>query len=209
MGFPALASSIIAGGTAFPLWLKILYTLFVAVVVAVYIPHYGWGNFLWFSDVALILAVPALWMENSLLASMMLLGIALPELGWNIGFWGRLLTGHKVFGLADYMFQSQRPLSIRALSLFHVFLPLLLLLIVSQRGYDPRALPAMTVLAWIILPLSRLLTAPERNVNWVYGPGTRPQKKLPDWLYLLIVMLVFPVGFYLPTHALLQSLFRR
>ena len=54
-----------------PLWLKITYTLFVSSVVPVYWRRYGPANFLWFSDIALLVTVPALWLESPLLASMM------------------------------------------------------------------------------------------------------------------------------------------
>ena len=56
---------------AIPLWLKLLYTAFTAVTAGVYAVKYPLVNFLWFSDIALVLTVPALWLENALLASMM------------------------------------------------------------------------------------------------------------------------------------------
>jgi hypothetical protein len=61
-----------------PLWIKLSYTAFVVVTVAVYSVKYPLWNFLWFSDIALIATVPALWLESSLLASMMLVGVLLP-----------------------------------------------------------------------------------------------------------------------------------
>ena len=76
-----------------PLYLKIAYTIFVAATVVVYARNYKLQNFLWFSDIALITMVPALWLESSLLASMMAVGVLLPELYWNIGFFARLATG--------------------------------------------------------------------------------------------------------------------
>jgi hypothetical protein len=57
-----------------PLWLKLAYTVFVAIIVPVYAKKWGWGNFLWFSDIALLLMVPALWTESRLLVSMMAVG---------------------------------------------------------------------------------------------------------------------------------------
>ena len=39
---------------AIPLWIKIAYTLFVCVLVPFYLRFYGPMNFLWFSDVALL-----------------------------------------------------------------------------------------------------------------------------------------------------------
>lgn len=76
-----------------PLWLKIADTLFVYLIVPIYWRRYGPANFLWFSDVALLLTVPALWLESPLLVSMMALAVALPELAWNIDFFVRLTTG--------------------------------------------------------------------------------------------------------------------
>ena len=80
-------------GELIPLWIKVLYTLFLCVLVPVYWVRWGPRNFLWFSDIALLITGVALWLESALLASMMTLAIALPELAWNADFFGRLLSG--------------------------------------------------------------------------------------------------------------------
>ena len=49
-----------------------------------------------------------------------------------------------VTGMTDYMFEKQRSLFLRGLSLFHGWLPFLLLYLVWRMGYDPRALTAWT-----------------------------------------------------------------
>lgn len=191
---------------AVPLWLKLVYSAFVAVLVPVYWVKWGPGNFLWFSDLALFGALVAVWFESSLLASMMTVGVLLPELAWNLEFFFRLLTGKEIFGLTGYMFNSEKPLYLRALSLFHVILPALLLWLLFRLGYDSRAWYYQTALAWVVLPLSYLFTAPQDNVNWVYGPGEKPQNRVHPLLYLAGVMLFFPLVVYLPTHFLLQWL---
>ena len=61
-------------------WIKLPYTLFVCVLVPVYWVERGPANFLWISDIALLVSVPALWMENRFLTSMMAVGVLLPEL---------------------------------------------------------------------------------------------------------------------------------
>jgi len=191
-----------------PLWLKIAYTVFAAVTVAIYLRKYPLWNFLWFSDIALIATVPALWLENSLLASMMLVGVLLPELLWNVAFFVRLATGKRLFGLTDYMFDPTKPLYLRAISLFHFFLPLLLLWMVSRLGYDPDALIGQALLAWIVLPLTyRLADSKVENVNWVFGWTVEPQERMPPLAYLGLVMIGFPLLIYFPTHVLLQKLF--
>jgi hypothetical protein len=189
-----------------PLWIKIAYTFFVVITVAVYAIKYPPGNFLWFSDIALVLTVPALWLESSLLASMMAVGVLLPEAFWNAGFFGRLLTGKRMSGLTDYMFDIKKPLYLRALSLFHVFLPVLLLWMVARLGYAPQALPAQTALAWVVLPLTYWLTEPAMNVNWVFGPDSGQRKPMPAFVHLGLLMIGFPALVYLPTHVLLQLL---
>ena len=190
-----------------PLWLKAVYTVYVAITLPVYFRKYGPGNFLWFSDIALIVTVAALWLESSMLASMMLVAILLPELLWNISFFAGLLAGKPISGLADYMFDTDKPLYLRALSLFHIFLPVLLLWLVSRLGYDSNALIAQTCVAWIVLPLTYWLTNPAENINWVHGPFGKKQTRLPPLLYLALLMLAFPLLIYFPTHLLLQAVF--
>jgi hypothetical protein len=107
------------------------------------------------------------------------------------------------------MFDARRPLWIRAISLFHVFLPVVLAWMVWRLGYDRRALVAQTLLAWVVLPVTWLVTEPQVNINWVYGPGSRPQKKLKPLVYLLIVMGAFPLVFYMPVDLALRLVMRR
>jgi hypothetical protein len=190
-----------------PLWLKISYTLFICILVPVYWKQYGPGNFLWFSDIALFVTAASLWLESSLLASMMALSVVVLESIWIIDFLIGLIIGSSGIGLSAYMFDSKIPLSIRALSLFHIVLPVLLLWLLYRLGYDRRALFAQTLLAWIVLPASYLLTKPSDNVNWVYGLGGGTQKWMPAPLYLVLLMIAFPLVLYLSTHLLLRKLF--
>ena len=190
-----------------PLWLKISYTLFLCILIPVYWRQYGPSNFLWFSDIALFVTAASLWLESSLLASMMAVSVVVLESIWIIDFLIGLIIGSSVIGLSAYMFDSKIPLSIRALSLFHVVLPVLLLWLLYRLGYDRRALLAQTLLAWMVLPLSYFLTKPSDNVNWVYGLGGGTQKWMPAPLYLVLLMIAFPLVLYLPTHFLLKKLF--
>jgi hypothetical protein len=205
VGYMGLANSTTTGRPAYPLWLRIPYTLFVIVLVPIYWREYGPGNFLWFSDIALFAVLICLWTGNRLLFSMMAVGVLPLETVWMIDFF----TGGALVDLAGYMFSDEYPLYLRALSLFHLFLPPILIWMLVRQGYDPRALPAQTVLAWIILPATRLLTSPDDNVNWVSGPGEDPQQFMDPLLYLGLYMLLLPIVVYLPMHALLKRLFGR
>jgi len=194
-----------------PLWLTVSYTLFVAVLVPVYWVHYGPAHFLWACDIALLITVIALWRASRLLASMMAVAVLVPELLWNLDFFLRLIVGQDVSGLnaTGYMFNPQQSLPVRILSLFHVFLPLLLLWLVWRLGYHARAGQATTALCWLVLPLSYLFTDPARNINWVFGWGRQPQTWLLGTWYLILWMLLVPLCIYLPTHLVLKKLFAR
>lgn len=191
-----------------PLGLKLIYTLFVCAVVPVYWRQYGPANFLWFSDIALLALVPALWLENTLLASMMAISAVLFEALWNADFFFHLSTGKSLIGLSAYMFEPKIPLFIRGLSCFHIVLPLLLLWTLHRLGYDQRAFVWQTLVALVVLPVSYLVSNPQENVNWVYGFGQNPQRILSGPLFVILLMLLFPLAVYLPTHLLFSRIFR-
>jgi len=70
-----------------PLGLKVVYTIFVCALVPIYWRAYGLANFLWFSDIALLALVPALWLENALLVSMLAISVVfLKDSGMPISF---------------------------------------------------------------------------------------------------------------------------
>jgi hypothetical protein len=203
------ADAIVSHHRKIPLWLKISYTLFLGLLVPVYAVQYGIANFLWFSDIALLATLVALWRESRLLVSMQAVSITLLESVWILDFFIGLMTNASPFGLAAYMFDPTLSLFLRTLSLFHLVLPPLLFWLVFRLGYDPRAWRAQTLLAWIVLPVCYFFTAPAANINWVFGPGGQPQTWLSPSLYFFLVMLVFPFGIYFPTHLLLRWWFER
>jgi hypothetical protein len=195
--------------TIISLWIKVTYTLFVCVLVPLYWVEYGPENFLWGSDIALFVTLLALWTENRLLISMMAVAILLPELAWSVDFIFRLIFGPNAVPTLGtrYMFNLEIPLLLRGLSLFHIVLPLLLVWLVYLLGYQRQALLYQTLLTWIGLPLTYVVTDPSANINWVYGFGREPQAWMPDPLFLVLLMVFIPLGFYLPTHLLLSKLF--
>lgn len=190
-----------------PLWLKVAQTTFVAAIIPPYLRQYGWRNFLWFSDVALLASVPALWLEHPLLASMQAVSVTVPETGWTVDLVGQCFRV-RLIGLADYMFDRRIPRPVRALSLFHLWLPPLLLWTTGRLGYDRRAFRAQTVVTWLLLVTTYALTEPADDINWVYGLSGSPQRSIDPRAYLLLVMLLYPIAFHLPAHAACSRLFR-
>ena len=185
---------------------RVLFTALVAVIVPVYLVKYGPANFLWFSDIGLLGIFAAVWLENAFLGSMMALAVLLPETLWIISFLsGALMRGRSVSSLAAYMFDASIPLYLRLLSsAFHFALPPGALWLVYRYGYDESALVAQTLLAWLVLPLTLWLAPPEKNVNWVRGFGHPPRSPLPLPLHFALLMLIYPLVIYLPTHWLLM-----
>jgi hypothetical protein len=186
---------------------KIAYTAFVLLVVVIWWRRYSWRNFLWFSDIAFIGAVPALWLESAALASVLAVAVLLPEILWNVDIVARLLTRRRITGLTDYMFEPERSLLLRGLSLFHVPLPLVLLWMVREYGYDARAgLTGAVVMAAVVLPWSRAVSTPERNINWTYGLGAG-RSTMPPATYLALLYAAFVALVFVPTHLVLQALY--
>jgi len=187
-----------------PFWFKLAYTAFVLYVGVIWWRNYGWKNFLWFSDIAFIGAVPAMWLENAALSSVLAVAVLLPEILWNVDYAGRLLLRRRITGLTDYMFEPERPLLLRGLSLFHVPLPLVLLWLLAAYGYDDRVgLPGAIVLALVVLPWSRWVSTPDKNINWTYGLG-RVQTRWPAWQYMTVLIVGFVVLVFVPTDWLLR-----
>jgi hypothetical protein len=205
------------GARCVPLWGKLLYTAFVAVLVPYYWATYGPTNFLYFCDVALLMTVVTLWAESSLLASMAAVGIVLPQALWCFDFLGGLVGWH-LTGMTAYMFNPELSLFARGLSFFHFWLPFLLLWLVWRLGYDRRALATWTGLAWVLLLVSYFLLPPPPappeapnlpvNVNYVYGlSDAGPQEWVPPLAFLALLMAGLPLAVFLPTHWLLNKLF--
>ncbi len=187
-----------------PVWFKVAYTLFVAYVGVIWLRNYGWKNFLWFSDIAFIGAVPAMWLESSALASVLAVAVLMPEILWNVDYVGRLVLRRRITGLTDYMFESERPLLLRGLSLFHVPLPLVLIWMLAAYGYDAAiGLPGAIVLALVVLPWSRWVSAPDKNINWTYGLGG-VQTRWPTWAYMVALVGGFIAFVFVPTDWVLR-----
>lgn len=217
------ATLAVASHPLIPLWLKISYTAFLAVMIPVYWINYGPTNFLYFCDVALMLTLYAVWTESRLAASMAAVGILLPQFFWCLDFGiqlARMLMGSEHSGMTAYMFDENKSLFLRGLSLFHGWLPFLLVFLVVRLGYDRFALKAWTGLAWVLcliayfaLPAAGTkLPNPNTpvNVNYVFGLNdAQPQQWMPQSVYLVVWMLALFSLAYLPTHLLLNKFVNR
>ena len=195
-----------------PLGLKIAYTAFMAVLIPVYATSYGPSNFLYFCDVALLLTLVGIWRESRLLISMPAVGILAPQVLWLADFASHF-AGSSLVGMTDYMFDAKTSLFLRGLSLFHGWLPIMLVYLVRQVGYDRRALVAWTGLAWMLLvvcyvfmpgPMPNAGNAPV-NINYVFGLSDAvAQSWVPPLVWLGGLMIGLPALLFAPTHLLLK-----
>lgn len=215
----ASAAQSLTNTSRVPLWLKLAYTAFIAVLVPVYWYNYGPTNFLYFCDIALFVTLIGIWRESALLISMAAVGIVAPQAVWVADFVVELCGGH-LTGMTAYMLNQEKPLFLRALSLFHGWLPFLLVYLVWRLGYDRRALVRWTVLAWVLLLVCYTLMPGPRadaasiatpvNINYVHGMGdTAAQTWMPPLAWLGTMLIGMPLLIFLPTHLLLRFAFTR
>jgi hypothetical protein len=201
-----------ATATRIPLAAKLVYTLFMSVLVPFYWYNYGPTNFLYFCDVALFLTLVGMWTEKSLPISMAAVGIMIPQAVWCLDFASNLL-GLSLLNMTDYMFEEQNPLFNRALSLFHGWLPFLLIWLVARVGYDRRAALYWIATSWVLLIVCYAwMPAPPANpddpnkpynINYVYGFDDA-QTWMPELAWLAFVMLLQPLVLAGPMHLVLR-----
>ena len=200
-----------------PLAAKVAGTAFLAVLVPVYLHTYGPTNFLWFCDAALIITVAGMWLESPLLISTCAVGILLPQCLWLVDF-GVNLLGFHFLNLTSYMFDPHLSLFTRGLSLFHGWLPLLLVWLLFRLGYDKRALSAWTVLAAALGIVCYFFTPPSGshladpnlpiNINYLYGfNDQQPQHWVNQNLYVILWLGALWLVAFLPTHLVLRKTF--
>ncbi len=198
------------------MWLKLAVTAWTIVLVASYAIDSAFG-LLWFCNVGLILTVVGLWTESPLLVSMPAVGNVPWLLLWCghlvVKLVGMVMDQGMIDGPSSYMFNSEYPFWARFLSIYHGWLPFVLIYAVARIGYDRRALLYQTLLGWTLILAAYLLVpnsdTPAGNVNMVFGYTADRDPVLwtsrPVWVVLLFVLV--PLTLYLPAHAVCVRLF--
>lgn len=153
------------------LWLKWVFIIFMGVFLTSYWIGYGPLNFLWLSDIFLMIAFLATLFESKFLASMAATGGLLFLILWGIDFLFTLymfLSGHSSLGFTRYIFNHQLPLGLRLLSLFHIALIPILFWLLFRLGYDKRAWPFQVALTWIVIWVTWFIVPESNNINLVF-----------------------------------------
>ena len=192
--------------------------MFMLVFLPSYWISYGPTNFLYFCDIALFITMFAIWYESAMLASAAAIGILIPQLLWAFDF-GLRFVGLAPTGMTAYMFDENIGIFFRSLSLFHGWLPFLLIFLVWRLGYDKRGLCLWIIIAELLMLISYFFlpappaptripgaTNPPVNVNYVYGfSDAAPQSWMPEIAWLIVLMIGLPVFVFWPTHWVLSK----
>jgi hypothetical protein len=207
-----------------PLWIKVAYTIFLAVLIPIYLRRYGPTNFLYFCDLAFFATLIGIWLESSLVLSAALVGIFLPQMLWVLDFFFELAyvldwSDYHLTSMTEYMFRP--PWFLRFLSFYHFWLPFFLMYLVRRVGFNRRGILLWTGVAWISLticyawmppcspskdPDGNQLRDPDQpvNINYVYNIASdeEPQTWMDPDLYFATYMVLLVVAIYWPAHLL-------
>ena len=186
---------------AFP-WLRWAGLLWLAVWVPGYWSVWGWPNFLHLCDIAVILTCIGLWNGSAVLLSSQAINSILADAAWCLGAGWRLLFGRHLVGGTEYMWDPQYPLWVRLLSLFHVFLPVLLVWSRRRVGYDRRGWLLQSAIAAVLLAVARLFD-PVLNINYAFRDPLFGRSWGPAPVHVAVVLAGLIVVFYWPTHLVL------
>lgn len=187
--------------------LRWLGPVWLAIYVPSYALAYGWANFLFLCNLGVVVTALALWRGSRAWLSAAALAALPIGLVWAVDFLTGIATGELPFGFTAYMWEARHPLFTRALSLYHLAWPILLVAVLRKVGYDRRGWALQSALALLALPLCRALTAPEENVNFVFRAPFFDRQLGSPAVHLLIVSAATCLGLYGLTHlALARSL---
>jgi hypothetical protein len=184
-----------------PSWVRWASLAWLAVWVPSYAMYWGWLNFFHLCDVAVFLTCAGLAYNNALLLSSQAVSSLVGVL-WCLDASWRLVVGRHLMGGTQYMWDTRFPLWVRMLSLFHVVLPLVLLLALRQTGYDHRAFRLQCWIAASLLVVSRFL-GPSRNLNYAFSDPIFHREFGPAPIHLALTFALLAGMIYWPTHRFL------
>jgi len=189
-----------------PTWLRWGALLWLLIWFPIYWHAWGAANFLHLCDVAVILTCIGLWSGNALLISSQAVSSLLIDVTWALDAAWRFFLGHHLIGGTEYLFDARFPLGVRALSLFHLVMPPLLLWSLHRVGYDRRGWPLQSAIAVVMFIASRF-TDPAKNLNFAFRDAFFHRAWGPAPIHIAISLLLLIFFVYLPTHLLLKALF--
>lgn len=206
-----------------PLPLRAAYVLWFVAWLGVYFGYFGWQFLLWFCCLANVyvllgmLTGRALWFSLAAIAALAVQLIHVVDAITTFAF------DHPLVGVTAQLLGPTRPLAVRVLSLFHLWMPLLLGYAIARLGYDRRAVWIQSAVAVCVLPLCfygfdpslhtndaimpRVDGLPfdrDFNINWVHAFYDHPEPDVGMQRFW-IVLFGYPLAFHLPMHMILSG----
>jgi hypothetical protein len=139
--------------------------------LVLYVPSYalayGFANFLFLCNLAVILVAVGVWTCSRLLLSSQAVGTLVVGAIWTMDLASRLIGGSHLIGGTEYMWDPQWPLFTRLLSLYHVILPVLLVVVLRRIGYDRRGYVLQSAIALGGVVVGRFF-GPVANINHAF-----------------------------------------
>ncbi len=190
-----------------PFLARLAFSLWMFFWVYVVLTNHGPQNFFWLCNLAQFIILYVVWSGNRLLLSSQAGMVCLVGIVWTLDFIVALaLGGDSLTGFTAYMFSDELALIARSVSLYHVFLPPFVVWLVWRIGYDHRGVWLQCGIGAIAVIGGWLLTDPERNVNWVHQLFGMEQVWMPDLLWVVVLLVLYPLIIYLPGHWLVRAL---
>lgn len=188
--------------------MKIAATVWVAAWLPIYAIYYPWSNFLHLSDIAIFLTAIGLWTSSRLLISSQAVSVLMGETLWIVDVLWTVAFRHHLIGGTEYMWNTQYPLWLRLMSLYHFALPALLIWAVARLGYDRRGWKLQAGIGAAALVAGRLWGQAD-NINFAFHDPVFHWAWGPAPVHLLAMFAGMILLVYLPTHWLLSKLFAR
>lgn len=215
------------GSRKLPRALRVGYALWFAVWLLAYWGYFGWQFLLWFCCLANAYVLAGCATQRPLWFSLAALSSTGIQLIYLLDFAALCFLGRSPTGATAYMLDPARPLWLRALSTFHIWMPALVLFAVHRLGYDRRALWIQTAIALCVLPVCYFMFDPglhtndavipivhgrpfdrDFNINWVHAFFDGPEPFVgAERLWAMLIG--YPLLVHLPTHLLLSGRGRR
>jgi hypothetical protein len=190
----------------FPDWLRWTALVWLVIWAAIYWHTWGVANFLHLSDVAVILTCIGLWSNSALLISSQAVASLAVDTVWTLDVAWKIFSGRHLIGGTEYLFDTNYPLWVRLITLFHVAMPPLLLWALHRTGYDRRGWMLQSAIALPVFIASRY-TVSATNTNYAFTDPFFHRAWGPAPLHVTVIFLFMLLVVYLPTHFLLRRLF--
>lgn len=190
-----------------PAWARWSAPIWLAIWVPTYLYYWGSSSFLFLCDLAVLLACAGILTSNALLISSQALSSLVVDTAWTADVVWKLLSGRHLIGGTDYFFDPLYPLVVRLMSIFHIVLPIVLLLLLRRTGYDARALRLQSLIAVAALIASRFAN-PHKNINFAFADPFFGRSWGPAPVHLAVILAPLILLIYVPTHIVLKRCFR-